>query len=184
MKFEIYGKKVKITKPIESYIKEKVGKIDKYFENPDEVTANVSVKVRGIDQMIEVTIPTKYAILRAEESDKDLYAAIDIVSEKLERQIRKSKEKIKNKNLKKHFEGYKMDFEATKEEAKEKDSKPKIVRRKNVELKLTKEEEAILQMEMLGHDFFIFLHDKTDSVAVVYKRHDGDYGLITTADED
>ena len=183
MKFEIYGKKVKITEPIESYIKEKVGKLDKYFERPEEVTAKVSIKVRGIDQMIEVTIPTKYAILRGEEADKDLYAAIDIVSEKLERQIKKSKEKVKNKNLKKHFEGYKIDLDEVNLDD-EKEDRPKIVRRKNVELKLTKEEEAILQMEMLGHDFFIFLHDKTNSVSVVYKRHDGNYGLITTAEEE
>ena len=180
MKFEIYGKKIKITEPIETYIKEKVGKIDKFFENPDELTANVTVKVRGYNQTIEVTVPTKYAILRAEESDKDLYAAIDIVSEKLERQIRKNKDKVKNKNFKKHFEGYKQ---LMGEEEKQESDEPRIIRRKNVELKLTKEEEAVLQMEMLGHDFFVFLHDKTNSVAVVYKRHDGNYGLITTEDE-
>lgn len=182
MKFEIYGKKVKLTDAIESYIKEKVGKLDKYFENPDEIIAKVAIKVRGIDQMIEVTIPTKYAILRAEEADKDLYAAIDIVSEKLERQIRKNKEKVKNKNYKKHFEGYKLDFESNFIEEEQESSK--IVRRKNVELKPMKEEEAILQMEMLGHDFFIFLHDESNSVSVVYKRHDENYGLITTAKED
>ena len=100
MKINIRGNKIEITNSIKSYIEEKIGKLDKYFDNPDDITANVAVKENGIYHKIEVTIPIKKAVLRGEESDKDLYAAIDFVSEKLERQIRKNKTKMQHKNNK------------------------------------------------------------------------------------
>ena len=99
LKFNIRGNKLEVTKPIKSYIEEKIGRLDKYFENPDEITANVVVRVHGIDQIVEVTIPMKKIILRAEERNKDLYSAIDLVGDKIERQIRKNKTKMSKKNV-------------------------------------------------------------------------------------
>ena len=97
MKFNIRGNKVKVTEAINNHIVEKIGRLDKYFESPENLTANVLVKVQGINQIVEVTIPTKKFILRSEVKNKDLYAAIDLVSDKLERQIRKNKTRMKKK---------------------------------------------------------------------------------------
>ena len=173
MKFNIRGSKDILDESVKNYIETKIGKLDKYFENPDEITANILVKESGIKETIEVTIPIKKAILRAEDSNKDIYAAIDLVLEKLERQIRKNKTKIKNKTNKENIDVF-IDFEITEEEV----NNNKIIKRKKVENKPMDEEEAILQMDLLGHDFFIFKNISTDNVAVVYRRKDGDYGII------
>ena len=95
MKFNIHGKKIDVTDSIKSYIEEKIGRLDKYFENPDNVTATALIKLRGKDQVVEVTINANKFILRGEESHKDLYASIDKVSDKIERQIRKNKTRLK-----------------------------------------------------------------------------------------
>ena len=173
MKFNIRGSKDILDESVKNYIETKIGKLDKYFENPDEITANILVKESGIKETIEVTIPIKKAILRAEDSNKDIYAAIDLVLEKLERQIRKNKTKLKHKTNKENIDVF-IDFEITEEEV----NNNKIIKRKKVENKPMDEEEAILQMDLLGHDFFIFKNISTDNVAVVYRRKDGDYGII------
>jgi len=176
MKTNIHGNKIKITSAINDYIENKLGKLDKYLENPDEVTASVLVKVKGKDQTVEVTIPVKKFILRAEETHSDLYAAIDLVTDKLERQIRKNKTRIKkktNKDLEFNF-----DFKVSKDE----EEKGKIVKRKVVDSKPMDEEEAILQMNLLGHSFFVFNNMKTNEVNVIYKRKDDDYGIIEIRD--
>ena len=173
MKFNIHGSKVKITKPIKSYIEEKLGRLDKYFENPEEITANVHVRISGLDQIVEVTIPAHKIILRREERDKDLYAAIDTVTDKLERQIRKNKTRLKRREAKENIINF-VDFEITEEEQKEE----LIVKRKEIDLKPMSEEEAILQMNMLGHEFFAFQNSDTDSNSVLYRRKDGNYGII------
>ena len=172
MKFNMRGSKIAITDAIRSYIETKIGKLDKYFENPDEITATVLIKESGINQKIEVTIPIRTTILRGEAANKDLYAAIDLVLEKLERQIRKNKTRLHkiNKDVVAAF----VDFEVSKEETEEES----IVKRKTVETKPMSEEEAILQMNMLGHDFYIFKNSETDSVSVVYRRNDKQYGII------
>ena len=175
MKMNIRGSKVKITKAINDYIENKIGKLDKYLENPDNITANVVVKVKGKDQTVEVTIPMKKLILRAEDTHNDLYAAIDLVSEKLERQIRKNKTRMKKKVSKEIIE-FKTDFKIEKDE----DEKGKIVRRKIVETKPMNEEEAIMQMNLLGHDFFVFTNEATNEFNILYKRRDGNYGIIET----
>ena len=139
----IRGSKVKITPAINDYIENKIGKLDKYLEDPRNVTANVVVKVKGKDQTVEVTIPMKKLILRAEDTHNDLYAAIDLVSEKLERQIRKNKTRMKKK-VSKELIDFKVDFKIEKDE----DEKGRIVKRKIVETKPMNEEEAILQMNL------------------------------------
>ena len=95
MLLNIRGSKLEVTEAIRSYVESKLKKLDKYFENPDENTANVVIRTRGIEQIVEITIPIKKAVLRAEESHKDLYASIDLVIDKLERQIIKNKTRIK-----------------------------------------------------------------------------------------
>lgn len=172
MKFNVRGSKIEITDSIRKYIEEKIGKLDKYFENPEEITACVVVKESGINQKIEVTIPIKNTILRGEAFNKDLYASIDLVVEKLERQIRKNKTRLHKIN-KEAIVAF-VDFDITVEEEKEEN----IVKRKTVEMKPMSEEEAILQMNLLGHEFFIFKNSETDNVAVVYKRNDEQYGII------
>ena len=176
MKFIIRGQKHEVTESIKSYIEEKIGKLDKYFENPEELTATVVVRVRGKEQIVEVTVPSKKVILRAEESNEDLYASIDLVSDKLERQIRKNKTKIRSKKSKANYESFIVDFEVEKEE----ENENLIVKRKELDTKPMSEEEAVLQMELVGHPFFIFKNATTDNISVVYKRKDGNYGIIDT----
>lgn len=175
MKMNIRGNKIKITPAINDYIENKIGKLDKYLENPTEITAHVVVRVKGKDQTVEVTIPMKKLILRAEDTHTDLYAAIDLVSEKLERQIRKNKTRMKKK-VNKDIIDFNIDFQIDKDE----DEKGKIIKRKTIELKPTNEDEAILQMNLLGHDFFVFVNEETDIVNILYRRKDGNYGIIET----
>lgn len=176
MKFNIRGQKLEVTEPIRKYIESKIGKIDKYLENPDEITANVVVRVRGIDQIVEATIPTKKIILRGEESHQDLYAAIDLVSEKLERQIRRNKKRLSEKRSKEILVDFNMNFEIDEEEVEKED----IVKRKSIDVKPMSEEEAILQMNLLGHTFFVYKDMEDNSVCVLYRRKDGNYGVIET----
>lgn len=174
MKLNIRGNKMDITPAIKSYIEEKIGRLDKYLESPSDVTANVVTRVRGKDQIVEVTIPIKKLILRGEESHSDLYAAIDLVSDKLERQIRKNKTKMKKSSQKESIMSFDLSFEEPDEEEKD------IVKRKEIEMKPMSEEEAILQMELLGHDFYVFKDIKTQQVSVLYRRKDNNYGIIET----
>jgi len=176
MKYNIRGDKMIVTDAINSYVEGKLGKLDKYFKN-DEIKANVLLKVRGANrQIIEVTIPTEKFILRCEEENNDLYAAIDLCVDKLERQIRKNKTKLKRHVTKEKNKDINFEFELAENE----DIDETIVKRKKIDTKPMDEEEAILEMELLGHDFFVFKNTNTESVCVVYKRKAGDYGIIET----
>jgi len=171
MIMNIRGSKLEVTEAIQSYIEKRLAKLDKYLENPEEVTANVLVRTHGTKEIVEVTIPMKKVILRAEEASDDLYKSIDLVSEKLERQIRKNKTRMKQKH---NVEAMFVDFDIEEDEV----ENGKISKRKVVDSKPMCEEEAILQMDLLGHDFFIFNNTDTENISVVYKRKDGDYGII------
>ena len=173
MKLTVRGNKLEVTDSIRNYVEEKLGKLDKYFEEADEINANVLFRIQGKNQSVEVTVPIKKYILRAEEANEDLYASIDLVVEKLERQIRKNKTRIKERKVK---DIPVINFEAIIEE----EPKTTIVKRKSVEMKPMDEEEAVLQMELLGHEFFVFQDIDTDSISVLYKRKDGNYGIIET----
>lgn len=173
MELVIRGAKIKVTDAMKSYIEEKIGKLDKYLEDAANIRATVVVKVKGHNQIIEVTIPLKSFILRSEESQEDFYAAVDKAVDKLERQIRKNKTRIKERKVK---DIPVINFEAIIEE----EPKTTIVKRKSVEMKPMDEEEAVLQMELLGHEFFVFQDIDTDSISVLYKRKDGNYGIIET----
>ena len=169
----IRGSKLEITEAMESYAKEKISRLEKYLENSDDTHATILVKIHGHLHIVEVTIPLKNFILRAEESKDDFYAAIDTVTDKLERQIRKNKTRIaakKNKEVK--------DFAYDYIQSIEEESEEKIVKRKKIEVKPMDEEEAILQMQLLGHEFYLYKDIETGEPAVIYKRRDGDYGIV------
>jgi len=176
MKYNIRGDKVTVTQSMKSYITEKLSKMDKYFENPEEITANVLVKIKGLEQIIEVTALTKRFTLRAEESHEDFYAAVDLVINKLERQIRKNKDRLNKKY--KNVESLDFNLDYQDNEAEEEVNESKIVKRKNISMKPMDEEEAILQIELLNHDFFVFKNIDEECVSVLYKRKDGNYGII------
>lgn len=174
MKCKIRGEKIKVTSAIQDYIETKLSRLDKYFKSAD-VDASVLIKVKGKEQAIEVTIPYDKYTLRSEERRDDLYAAIDLVIDKLEGQIRKNKTKLK-KQIKKSEEFFNFDFEVANDDLGEN----KIVKRKSFEMKPMSEEEAILELELLGHDFYIYRDDKTNDINVLYRRKDGNYGIIET----
>ena len=175
MKLNIRGDKVTITQAMKAYITEKLFKLDKYFENPDEITANVLARIKGLEQIIEVTALTKRFTLRAEESNEDFYAAVDLVVSKLERQIRKNKDRLNNKY--KNIEKLEFNFNYEDEEEPE-ENEGTIVKRKNISMKPMDEEEAMLQIELLNHDFFVFKNIDEECVSVLYKRKDNNYGII------
>ena len=177
MEIKIHGDKIKITKAMSDYINEKIGKLDKYLENSETVRANVIVKVKNHEQTVEITIPLKSFILRSEETKDDFYAAVDKTIDKLERQVRKNKTKLMSKQVK---PSYDFNFSTFDFEEKEEKEEHKIVKRKNIEVKPMNEEEAILQMELLGHQFYMYKDSETNEPAAVYKRNDGNYGVITS----
>ena len=171
MEVNIRWDKLVVTKAIKDYITDKLSKLDKYFEEAAKIKASVIIRVKNDEEIIEVTVPTGKFTLRAEEKHSDLYAAIDLVVDKLERQIRKNKTKLNNK--------YKniLQFDLNTDTEVEEDL-AKIIKRKNISTKPMDEEEAILQMELLNHDFFVFKNVDEECVSVIYKRKDNDYGII------
>lgn len=173
MKVQIYGKNVTITAGMQEKVETKLKFLEKYFIIDENVTANVLVKVHTKDIKIEITIPTKMAILRAEVTHPDFYAAVDLAIDKLEDQIRRQKTRLERK----HKDKLAMAFI---DEEYFEDEEDVLVKTKTIAPELMDLEEAIMRMEMLGHEFFIYKDEETSEVAVVYKRHDGGYGLIET----
>ena len=182
--FNVRGENIEVTPALRTYVENKVSKIEKYFDEVPEANVHVNLKVYSDRQgKAEVTIPLPNLVLRAEETSPDLYGSIDLVSAKLERQMRKYLTKVNRKfrrtNNQEDFQPVNPELlEGDKED--DTDSNLSIVRTKRFDLKPMNAEEAVLQMEMLGHDFFVFLDGETDSTNIVYKRDDGDYGLIET----
>lgn len=175
MEIFVRGDNVKVTEAIENYVKDKLKKIDKYIGDNENVKATAVINVKNHNQKVEITIPLKSFIIRAEETRDDLYAAIDVVVDKLERQIRKNKTKLQSKKVKEYSS---KEFVIEEIESYENEEEEKIVKRKKVEVKPMSEEEALLQMELLGHQFYIFKDAETSKVSVVYKRKEGNYGII------
>lgn len=175
MKVQIYGKNITVTPAIAEKIENKLSHLEKYFIIDENVVANVVVRVYPNKQKIEVTIPTKYAVLRTEVIDDDLYAAIDRAIDKLEDQIRRQKTRLTRKNKEKLAYAFiEEDFEVMDEDDEE------LVKTKSIVPDTMELDEAIMRMEMLNHNFFIYRDDETNEIAVVYKRNDGGYGLIET----
>lgn len=183
MNFNIRGENIEVTKAIRDYVERKINKLTKYFDEEPTSDVHVRLSVYNNDQRIEVTIPMTDLLLRAEERNLDLYAAIDLVVDKLERQIRKYKTKVnrkaRHKGSPKHaFAEIENDGKQANEEAEEESNGIEIVRTKRFNLKPMDSEEAILQMDMLDHAFFVFTNAASGDTNVVYRRKDGKYGLI------
>ena len=184
--FNVRGENIEVTPALRDYVESKVGKIEKYFDEVPEANVHVNLKVYSDRQgKAEVTIPLPNIVLRAEETSPDLYGSIDLVSDKLERQMRKYLTKVNRKFRKTsqpadNFQPVSPDLLDGDDEVETSDENLKIVRTKRFDLKPMNAEEAVLQMEMLGHDFFVFLDGETDSTNIVYKRDNGDFGLIET----
>lgn len=179
MKVQIYGKNITVTPAIAEKIEDKLNMLEKYFIIDDNVIANVVVRVYPTKQKIEVTIPTKYAVLRAEVTHDDLYAAIDLAVDKLEDQIRRQKTRLNRKHKEKLAMAF-LDNDVPLREDDVDEDEDELVRTKTITPADMDLDEAIMRMEMLNHSFFIYRDLETKAVAVVYKRHDGGYGLIET----
>lgn len=177
MKYNIRGDKMVVTDAIGNYVEEKLDRLNKYFKETD-ILANVLLRAKGNRQAIEVTIPTAKFILRSEEENEDLYAAIDLVTDKLERQIRKNKTRLSKQNSGEKITDFNFDYELEADE--ETNDNEIVVKRKRLEMKPMDEEEAILEMNLLGHEFFVYKDMHTDKVCVMYRRKDGNYGIIET----
>ena len=169
MEVLVRGNKIDITAAMKDYVKDKLSKLDKY--TLEDAKATVLVKIRNYSQKVEVTIPLKTLILRAEEESQDFYSAVDLVVNKLERQIRKNKFKIKKKE-KTGIKEFNMDNII------EEPNDEEVVKRKKIDIKPMSLDEAILQMELLGHNFYMYKDSDINSIALVYKRNDGGYGVI------
>ena len=173
MKYNIRGDKLTVTKSIKEYIEEKLDRLNKYYENYKDIDCKVIVRSKNNLQTIEVTIPLNKYILRAEVEDRDLYKSIDLVVDRLEGQIRKNKTR-----LKKRYDKNKDDVLILFDNIEDIESDDSISKRKDIDTKPMDEEEAILQMNLLNHDFFVFKNIDEDCVSVVYKRKDNTYGII------
>lgn len=171
MNYVVRGEKIEVTDSLRDYVINKLDRMVRYFDEPDKVNVKVIFSVRGREQKVEITINNKKFDLRAEVSHSDLYAAIDLAIDKLESQMRKYKSKLMSKSrIEIVYDDEVVDDEPLTD----------VVKRKKVYLKPMDEEEAILQMEFLGHTFFIYRDINSEKVNVLYKRFDGTYGVIET----
>ena len=171
MKFVIVGRNIDVTPGLRAAVEEKIGKLEKYF-NPD-TEIHVTLSVEKERQKIEVTIPVKGNIIRSEQVSNDMYVSIDLVEEIIERQLKKYKTRIvdKQQSAESFSQMYRDNNYMDEEEI-------KIVRTKKFDIKPMYAEDACIQMELLGHNFFVFINAETDQVNVVYKRKGDTYGLI------
>lgn len=171
MKFVIVGKNIEVTQGLKAAVEEKIGKLEKYF-NP-ETEIHVTLSVEKERQKIVVTIPVKGSIIRSEQVSNDMYVSIDLVEEIIERQIKKYKNKLIDQKQSAGF--FKQEFI---EKDYMDDEEVKIIRTKKFDIKPMYPEDACVQMELLGHSFFVFFNAETEQVNVVYKRKGNTYGLI------
>ena len=178
MDYNIRGENIEVTPALRDYVEKKVGRVEKYFSNTPNATVYVNLKVYSDrTAKVEITIPMPNLVLRAEEKNPDMYAAIDVIADKLERQIRKYKTRVNRKHRANGSAADLFSFEDV-EGADTEEHDLELVRTKRFDLKPMDSEEAILQMNMLGHNFFVYTNAETNLPNVVYKRKDGRYGLI------
>lgn len=173
MNFIISGKNIDVTPGLKSCIEQKLGKLERYFTPETEIIVTLSVEKER--QKIEVTIPVKGHIIRSEQSSNDMYVSIDLVEEVIERQLRKYKNKLVARNQ--EGSNFKQDFFESEDTSSE-DDEIKIIRTKRFGIKPMFPEDACIQMDLLGHDFYVFFNAETEEVNVVYKRKNGTFGLI------
>lgn len=173
MSFIISGKNIDVTPGLKSCIEQKLGKLERYFTPETEIIVTLSVEKER--QKIEVTIPVKGHIIRSEQSSNDMYVSIDLVEEVIERQLRKYKNKLVARNQ--EGSNFKQEFFESEDTSSE-DDEIKIIRTKRFGIKPMFPEDACIQMDLLGHDFYVFFNAETEEVNVVYKRKNGTFGLI------
>lgn len=174
MKMNFTGKNMEVTDALREVTEKKLSKLEKYFQK--DIEGNVTFSTQKNEKRIEVTINLPGTIIRAEEASDDMYASIDSAVDVLERQIRKYKTRLQKRQQ--NTETIRFENVMPLQVEEKDDDSPKIVRRKVFGLKPMSYEEAILQMELLRHNFFVFMDADTDEISVVYKRKDGDYGII------
>ena len=172
MRFIISGKNIDVTPSLRANIEQKLGKLERFFTPETEIIATLSVEKER--QKIEVTIPMKGTIIRSEQVSDDMYVSIDLVEEVIERQLLKYRKKL----IDKHQEGGYLQEEFTETVDDFEENEIRIIRTKRFGMKPMFPEDACIQMELLGHNFFVFSNAETDEVNVVYKRKDNTYGLI------
>lgn len=173
--FTIRGKNIEITSALREYVEKKVGKVTKYFDTVGEITVLLTVtKGRHI---VEVTVPVQGMLLRGEESTMDMYTSIDLVIEKLERQIHKHKTKLERRFRAGSFKSEAMPTTQITDSSDESEEYP-VVKTKRFAVKPMDIQEAIMQMNLVNHDFFVYRDSSSEDVNVVYRRKDGNYGLI------
>ncbi|MCO7176453.1 ribosome hibernation-promoting factor, HPF/YfiA family [Sporolactobacillus kofuensis] len=173
----IRGENITVTPSLQDYAEKRISKLEKYFNEPIDTSARVNLRVHNTEQVVEVTIPLQGLLLRAEVGEEDLYTAIDLAVSKLERQVKKYKTKLNRKSR----QGAKQALQNTGNTATktvEEEEALDVVRTKHFVFKPMTVDEAILQMDMLGHSFFVFNNAEDNSTAVVYRRKDGRFGLI------
>ncbi len=171
MRITITGKNLELTEGLKSAVEDKLGKLEKYFTPETDIFVTLSVEKER--QKIEVTIPVKGNIIRSEQVSNDMYVSIDLVEEVIERQLKKYKKKIISKQQ--NAASFKKEFLEKESDA---DDEIRIIRTKKFDMKPMYPEDACVQMELLGHDFFVFCNAETEQVNVVYKRKGNTYGLI------
>lgn len=182
MKVNVRGKNKYVpTLEVKERAENKLQKLNQYFKKSDDLQADVVCKVYESYEVVEVTVPTKNIILRAEVKAETVLSAIDLAVDKLENQIRRHKDKLESHikrrgGVKEHYAQLQAEIDVEKIDPL--DNFKKLVKEKEIKLEPMDKEEAILEMEMLGHDFFMFLDKSTYKTAVVYLREDGDYGII------
>ena len=179
MRINVRGRNMDVTPALQEYAIKRLNRLDKFFNSPIE--AQVTLNVIKENHIVEVTISMDGLLLRGEEATLDMYASIDLVVDKLERQIRKYKTKI-NRKLRQRIKGLNEKLFPPQEEEEEEAAEPVVVKTKRFVIKPMPLEEAILQMNLLGHDFFVFNNADTEDINVLYRRKDGNYGLIEPAE--
>jgi putative sigma-54 modulation protein len=171
MRIQIRGRNIEVTDALKEYITKRVNKLDRFIDDLGDI--HVTLRIEKDSHRIEVTIPVNGMILRAEEITGDMYMSTDLVVEKIEKQIQKYKGKLQKKGVRVVHNQKKIH-----QDIQEDEDLPRLMRTKRFTIKPMPAEEAILQMNLLGHSFFVFSNAETEQVNVVYKRKDGHYGLI------
>jgi putative sigma-54 modulation protein len=169
MQIAVRGKNIEVTDALKQYVERKLGKLEKYFDQ--ELSAQVTMSVERGRHIVEVTVPLNGMILRGEEGSADMYASVDLVSEKLERQIEKYRTRILRK-LRRETNKDRVQYTPPE------DKESGIVKIKRINIRPMTADEAVMQMNLVGHDFFVFSDAESGQVGVVYRRKDGNYGLI------
>lgn len=179
--FKIRGRNIEVTPALHDYVEKKVGKVTKYFDDRDLGEILVILSVEKDRHIVEVTVPLKNLLIRGEESTMEMYTSIDLVIEKIERQIRKYKTKLEKRVRSGSLKTEMISNTISSTDKPIEPEEAEVIKLKRFVVKPMDIQEAIMQMNLLHHDFFVFRDDKTEAVNVVYKRKDGKYGLIESS---